>query len=391
MKSLTNKNILLAVTGSISAYKSPNIIRKLQELGAQVKVILTNSGSQFITKLSLEIISKNKVYDDLWAENEEMAHINLTRWADVFLIAPASANTINKLANGHANDLLTTTVLASNIPLIIAPAMNQQMFKTIENNLNQLKNKGVISIEEFGEQACGDIGLGRFADTNKIIEVIIKQFQTTELTGKKILITVGATIENIDPVRYISNRSSGKMGVALANTCIEFGAEVYVIYGNISTQLPQKSKNIKVNTADEMFQAVMDNIKDCDIFIGCAAVADYKVKKISPQKIKKHADEINLTLIKNKDIITEVAKNYPNIFIVGFAAESENLLENAKNKLKNKQLNMIIANQISDKNIGFEVDENEVTILTKNKHFFIEKNNKKKIAKKIIKKIINFL
>jgi phosphopantothenoylcysteine decarboxylase/phosphopantothenate--cysteine ligase len=391
MQSLTNKNILLAVTGSIAAYKAPDIIRRLQELGAEVQVILSQGGRQFITKLSLEVISKNKVYDDLWAENQEFAHIDLVRWADLVLIAPASANTISHLAQGQAVDLLTTAILANDVPLMIAPAMNQQMFKAqvTQDNLNLLKKRGVISIESSGVLACGEVGVGRLAEIEVIIDFVVAQFKSSDLTGKKVLITAGATVEDIDPVRFISNRSSGKMGFALANSCVEMGAKVVLIYGNVTVELPNKTKNIYSRSADDMFLSVMENIEDCDIFIGCAAVADYKIKEKKAQKIKKDKNELVLNLIKNKDIISEVTKKYPNKIAVGFAAESENLLENAQKKLENKRLNMIIANEINHQNMGFDSDDNAVQIITKKGIIKCQKNSKKKIAKKIILEISN--
>lgn len=289
MKTLTNKRIVLGVSGSIAAYKAPDVVRRLQDLGAEVRAILTQGGAKFITELSLQATSKNKVHNNLWDNEAElsMGHIELAKWADAILIAPASANTIANLSAGKACDLLTNVVLATDAPVLIAPAMNQQMYASsaVKDNLSALLARNIKLISpEFGEQACGDVGEGRLTEPSKIAKQVSEVFSSTKLTGKKILITLGATIEPIDPVRYLSNHSSGKMGMALARASIEAGAKVTLIYGNVSIPLSEESTNILVGSGEEMHQAVMENIKDQDVFIACAAVSDYRVKNI--EKIK---------------------------------------------------------------------------------------------------------
>jgi len=296
MKTLTNKRIVLGVSGSIAAYKAPDVVRRLQDLGAEVRAILTQGGAKFITELSLQATSKNKVHNNLWDNEAElsMGHIELAKWADAILIAPASANTIANLSAGKACDLLTNVVLATDAPVLIAPAMNQQMYASsaVKDNLSVLLARNIKLISpEFGEQACGDVGEGRLTEPSKIAKQVSEVFSSTKLTGKKILITLGATIEPIDPVRYLSNHSSGKMGMALARASIEAGAKVTLIYGNVSIPLSEESTNILVGSGEEMHQAVMENIKDQDVFIACAAVSDYRVKNIEKNKIKKENTE----------------------------------------------------------------------------------------------------
>ncbi len=290
--SLNNKNIILGVSGSIAAYKAPNIVRRLQDLGAEVRVILTKGGSQFITELSLQVTSKNKVYNNLWDKEAELSirHIELAKWADTILIAPASANTIANLTLGKASDLLGSVILASNCPIFIASAMNQQMYtsNSVQANLKKLAKRQILIIApESGWQACGDIGEGRLAKSSYIAQRVGNIFQNTKLSGKKVLITLGGTIEVIDPVRYLSNHSSGKMGSALADACIESGAQVTLVHGNINVTLNQKAQIISAMSAKEMYQSVMDNIAGQDIFIACAAVSDYSMKNIEKNKIKK--------------------------------------------------------------------------------------------------------
>ncbi|QKQ23643.1 bifunctional phosphopantothenoylcysteine decarboxylase/phosphopantothenate--cysteine ligase CoaBC [Candidatus Ruthia endofausta] len=389
MNSLTNKNIILGVSGSISAYKAPDIVRRLQDLGAQVKVILTEGGAKFITELSLQSISKNKVHYNLWDEDAElsMGHIELAKWTDAILIAPASANTIANIALGKANDLLSSVILASNAALLIAPAMNLKMYQShaLQDNLLTLISRHAIIIKpESGEQACGDIGIGRLVEPLSIAKQVAKQFISTKLTGKKVLITLGATIEAIDPVRFISNHSSGKMGMALINACIEMGASVICIYGNITTTLNEKSNNMPIISAQQMYTKVMNNIAGQDIFIACAAVSDFSVKNTKNQKIKKDGKNLILELIPNKDILADVCKLGKKPICMGFAAETQNTLKNAQKKLKNKGCDVIILNDVSNTDFGSNVDENEVVFLSQNLNKKIAKNSKKKVAKKIL-------
>jgi|TARA_B100000953_G_scaffold8977_1_gene8023 phosphopantothenoylcysteine decarboxylase/phosphopantothenate--cysteine ligase len=389
MKSLTNKNIILAVSGSIAAYKSPDIVRRLQDLGAEVRVILTDGGAKFITELSLQAISKNKVHSNLWDNEAElsMGHIELAKWADAILIAPASANIISNLSSGKACDLVTSVVLASDCPILVAPSMNQQMYasKALNENLSLLEKRGYVIIKpDYGEQACGDIGLGRLVEATKIAQTVAELYTITKLTGKKVLITLGATIEPIDPVRFLSNYSSGKMGMALVNNCIDAGAIVTVVYGTISTQLNEKCINIKAETAAQMHQSVMENIKEQDIFIACAAVCDYRVKEVSNEKIKRNNSNIKIELIPNNDILADVCKINNRPITIGFAAETEKLIINAKNKLKSKGCDAIILNDVSKDDSGFQSDENEVVIISDKLEINVAKNSKQKIARKIV-------
>jgi len=389
MNTLTNKNILLGVSGSIAAYKAPDIIRRLQDLGAQVRVILTQGGAQFITELSLQVTSKNKVHHNLWDKEAElsMGHIELAKWADAILIAPASANTIANLTSGTAIDLLNSVVLASHCPTLIAPAMNQQMYAaaSVQANLKTLLKRQITLIHpDNGKQACGDTGIGRLAQPVQIAQQVGALFNTTKLSGKKVLITLGATIEAIDPVRFLSNHSSGKMGAALADACIEAGAKVTLIHGNISVNLNPKATIISSVSAEQMYQSVMHNITKQDIFIACAAVSDYYIKNTAKNKIKKSNETLILTLTPTKDILKEVSQLTQKPLCIGFAAETQNLTENAKNKLKNKGCDAIILNDVSQHDFGFKSDENEVLFLTPKNSQKIEKTSKQKIARKIV-------
>lgn len=396
MKALTNKKILLGVCGSISAYKSPDIVRRLQDLGAEVRVVLTSGGAEFVSERSLQTVSKNKVHDNLWDSEAElsMGHIELAKWADAVVIAPASANTIAKLCHGKADDLLTTLILATTAKVLIAPAMNQQMYGSIamKDNLALLKERGIVVTKpEFGIQACGDIGEGRLAESDSIALQTANLFQNTQLSGKRVMITLGATIEPIDPVRYISNHSSGKMGMALASACIEAGAEVTLIMGAISVEVESRAKSITIESADEMLKSVMDNVDEQDIFIACAAVADYKPAIIAKNKIKKEHETISIALIRNPDILAEVCRIKDKPICIGFAAETENLLANAKNKLNNKGCDAIILNDVSNSHIGLKSDQNEVFFITDNQCEKIEINSKIIIAQKLVKKISKML
>ncbi|MDC9726551.1 MAG: bifunctional phosphopantothenoylcysteine decarboxylase/phosphopantothenate--cysteine ligase CoaBC [Candidatus Thioglobus sp.] len=389
MSSLTNKRILLGVSGSISAYKSPDIIRRLQDLGADVRVILTSGGAQFITQLSLQAISQHSVHDNLWDKEAElsMSHIELAKWADLILIAPASANTIANLANGQASDLLTSVILATDARLMIAPAMNQQMFQaqSLQDNLAQLRQRLITIIEpDSGAQACGDIGPGRLPEAVDIAQQVAKQFESNQLSGKRVLITLGATIEPIDPVRFISNHSSGKMGMALVDRCVEMGAKVTCVYANINTTLNNKATNIQALSAAKMHESVMNHIDQQDIFIAVAAVSDYRVKEQQQQKIKKSNQSLILELVPNKDILADVCKLPNKPWCVGFAAETQNTLKNAEIKLKNKGCDAVILNDVSDADIGFNNDENQVIFISKKQQKNISKNSKSKVAEKIL-------
>jgi len=392
MKALTNKNVLLGISGSIAAYKSPDIVRRLQELGAEVRVVLTAGGAEFVSKRSLQTVSKNKVHDNLWDKEAELSigHIELAKWADAIIIAPASANTIAKLCHGKADDLLTTLILATTAKILIAPAMNQQMYGSMatQDNLKLLESRDmVIAKPEFGEQACGDIGAGRLAEPASIAAQTANLFQNTQLSGKNVMITLGATIEAIDPVRFISNHSSGKMGMALASACVEAGATVTLIIGTISVAVESRATSVFVTSAQDMLDAVMNDIDEQDIFISCAAVADYRPAEVSKNKIKKDCETLAIDLVRNPDILANVCQMKNKPICVGFAAETENLLKNAKNKLKNKGCDAIILNDVSNTKIGLKSDQNEVFFITDKVCEKIEINSKIIIAQKLVIKI----
>lgn len=390
------KNIILGLTGGIAAYKSAELVRMLRAQGAKVRVIMTKNACEFITPLTMQTVSGHTVYTKMFSQHlkTNLEHIALARFADAIIIAPASANFIAKLAHGLADDLLTTVCLATTAPIAIAPAMNKEMWNAVitQENITTLKNRGIFIFgPASGEQACGDSGFGRMLEPQQILELIPEIFTAQFFYGKKIVITAGSTREAIDPVRYISNCSSGKMGYALAEAAQEVGANVFLISGPTNLATPTKVNRIDIQTAEEMYQVVMQEISDCDVFIAAAAVADYRPKNISSQKMKKHMATISLELRRNPDILAEVAVLANRPFTVGFAAETENLLENAHKKLESKKLDMIIANQVGE-NLGFASDENSVVILGKNaKAIELPKTRKTKLARQIIKIIHEML
>lgn len=370
---LKNKNILLGVTGGIAAFKSADLTHKLRQAGCNVKVVLTASAQKFITPLTFQALSNNPVYTELFEENlsqSAMDHIDLAKWADIILIAPATANSIAQLAHGFANDLLTSLCLATDKPIFFAPAMNQQMWKNeiTQNNLALLRKYGfrILGPAE-GIQACGDFGPGRMLETDSILEHLIQFFQLQGiLKNKKILITAGPTHEPIDPVRFLSNNSSGKMAYALVQAALDAGANVTVVTGPTHVSRPSHSniEFIDVITAQEMYNAVLKNVSEYDVFIGAAAVADYRPKSPQNSKIKKNAHSLTLELEKTDDILACVAALPNRPITIGFAAETENLIPNATQKLISKNLDAIIANPVGP-NQAFNQDDNEATILFK--------------------------
>lgn len=392
---MRDKNIIIGVTGGIAAYKATELIRLLITCGANVKVVMTKNATEFITPLTLRTLSNNAVYTQMFGQElaVNLEHISLARWADAVVIAPGSANFIAKLTHGFADDLLSTICLATTAPIAIAPSMNQEMWEknVVKENINILNKRGIFIFgPTFGIQACGEIGLGRMLEPKKIFEKITLLFSSKILDRKKIVITAGPTQEMIDPTRYISNRSSGKMGYALATAAKETGADVVLISGPTNLEIPYKNqiKFINITTALELQQAVMSEIADCDIFIGAAAVSDYRPNTQHPRKIKKNSSTINLKLVCNPDILLEVSSLIQRPFTVGFAAETDNLLENAKKKLLYKNLDMIVANQVG-KNVGFDAEEHAVTILFKNNaQIECAKTSKYKLAKQIIEHIV---
>ncbi len=391
MKSLANKNILLGVTGGIAAYKSAEIVRHLKKSGASVRVVMTRSAEEFITPLTLQALSGNRVSTELLDAEAEaaMGHIELAKWADGILIAPATANTIARLSSGRGDDLLSTVTLAFDGPISVAPAMNQAMWRDerTQENLKKLIDQDFgICGPGSGEQACGDVGLGRMLEPIDILDMFSLSFNEGTLSGKKILITAGPTQEPIDPVRFITNRSSGKMGYSLVEAALESGANVTLISGPVNIEPPSNCNFVSIKTAEEMYDAVMHHISGMDVYIGTAAVSDYSPVKASDSKIKKDGSSspMVLELKENQDILKSVSELEQRPYVVGFAAETNDLIKNAEKKLSNKNLDLIIANDVSNKDIGFDSDDNEVTLITKKGKHLIERQNKRKVSKKII-------
>ena len=390
MLNFSNKNILLCVTGGIAAYKSAEIIRLFKKDGADVRVIMTKSAKEFITPLTLQAVSGNEIHDsllDLKAESA-MGHIELAKWADIILIAPCTAESMAKIVHGRADDLMGAVILASKASIYIAPAMNTTMWldKGTQANYEALLSRGINFIgPDEGEQACGDIGPGRLVEPDKIINLIKSNLTKGPLSGKTITITAGPTREQIDPVRYISNNSSGKMGYAIAEAAVQGGAIVNLVSGPVVLAADKSINLFKINSANEMLEAVCTCMKSSDIFISCAAVADYKPSNYSDTKIKKeNLDNLEINLEKNHDILSEVAEQFSSAYIVGFAAETSDVNSNAKKKLDSKNLNMIISNDVSDTSIGFDSDENEVHVITGSETIFIKKDKKIRIAREIL-------
>lgn len=391
MLSFSKKNIILCVTGGIAAYKSAEIIRLFKKDGADVRVVMTESAKEFITPLTLQAVSGNQIHDSLLDADAEsaMGHIELAKWADIIVIAPCTAESLSKITHGRADDLMGALILATNADVYIAPAMNMNMWldKTTQDNYKILSERGLSFIGPAeGEQACGDIGPGRMVEPNEIVSLISSSTNRGILSGLTITITAGPTREQIDPVRFISNNSSGKMGYAIAEAAIELGANVNLVSGPVSLHADKAINISNINSADEMLESVMSFMDESNIFIGCAAVSDFSPVDYIDTKIKKEdSEQLDIQLKKNKDILSLVAEHFKNSYVVGFAAETSNVEENAKNKLNSKNLNMIISNDVSDQSIGFDVDENEVNVITKNETIFLKRDKKIRIARQILK------
>lgn len=392
-------NILLAITGGIAAYKSASLARLLVKNGHHVKVIMTKGATAFITPLTLQALTGNPVHTQLLDESAEagMGHIELAKWADLMLIAPASANTLARLSMGMADDLLTSVCLATTAPILVAPAMNQQMWQhpAVVLNVQTLNDLGYQLIEPAcGEQACGDVGAGRLPEPEALFEqvqwALARHKQPQVLADKKIIITAGATLEAIDPVRYLSNHSTGKMGYALAIACRNAGADVLLIAGEkVTLPTPIGINKITVRSAQDMLQVAKNSVETgCDVFIATAAVADYRTKAAAAQKIKKTQDVMTLELVKNPDILATISKQYPQVFMVGFAAETQHVEKYASNKLINKQLDMIACNDVSRTDIGFASDDNAMTVFFADTYqrssIQLAKMSKHQIAKELV-------
>ena len=384
------KNILLGVTGSIAAYKSPELVRQLRAYGFSVKVVLTESAKEFVTETTLQAVSLNPVRSNLWDKEAEavMSHIELARWADCVLIAPTTANFMAKIVQGLADDLLTTLCLATKAKIIISPAMNHVMWKNtaVKENKRTLINRGISIIEPMiGDQACGETGIGRMPEPEFIVETLINKIINFDmpLTGKKVLITAGPTRESIDPIRYITNRSSGKMGYALASAFRAAGAEVHLVSGPTNLPKPENMSLTFIETADDLLQAVHENIDDVDIFVAAAAVADYRPTIFHKNKIKKMKNDLTIELVKSEDVLASVSKLEIAPFTVGFAAETLRLKEYALKKLNEKSLNMIIANKVGP-NHGFDQDDNAVHVFWKSAGKVFKKMPKTVLAKELV-------
>lgn len=403
----SSQRILLGVTGGIAAYKSAILVRRLKEYGFDVRVVLTEGAQAFITPLTFQALSGNPVHTDLLDSDAEagMGHIELARWADLILIAPASANTIARLAAGLSDDLLTTLVLASRAPVWVAPAMNQQMWANAitQRNLGILKTFKFNVIEpDAGEQACGDIGVGRMPEPEDLAKQVADYFAALThhaidpvkplLAGKHVVITAGPTREALDPVRYVSNHSSGKMGFALAEACHAAGAKVTLIAGPVSLATPQGVERVNIQSAQELLDHCLQAVDaGCDIFVATAAVADYRAAEVASHKIKKSGDQLTIHLVKNPDIVASIAQHPKRPFMVGFAAETQNMEEYASNKLKNKRLDMIACNDVSRSDIGFGSDDNAMTVFFAEQYHLakkvLEKASKAKIAMQLVESI----
>lgn len=390
---LNNKRILLGVSGGIAAYKSAELVRRLRELGAEVRVVMTRSAEEFITPLTLQAVSGNLVSTSMLDPRAEagMGHIELAKWADLILIAPATANLLARLASGMGDELLPTLCLASPSPLAVAPAMNQQMYQhpATQANLATLAARGVhIWGPGVGSQACGDVGPGRMLDPLELVERTVQFLAAPRHPGLKILITAGPTREPIDPVRFLSNHSSGKMGFALAEAAAELGAQVTLVAGPVALPTPAGVTRLDVESALAMRDAVMAHLPGQSIFIGCAAVADYRVAEVAPQKIKKGADALTLRLVKNPDIIAEVAARPDKPFVVGFAAETEKLAEHARDKLSRKGLDLIAANDVARTGQGFNADRNALTLFWADGQLELPLTGKRELARQLLTHIV---
>ncbi|MPW43836.1 bifunctional phosphopantothenoylcysteine decarboxylase/phosphopantothenate--cysteine ligase CoaBC [Acinetobacter guerrae] len=407
---IPHKNIILAVTGGIAAYKSAIIVRRLKDYGFNVRVVMTHGAQAFITPLTFQALSGNPVHTELLDPEAEagMGHIELARWADLVLVAPASCDTLAKFAHGLADDLLSTLYLATKAPVWVAPAMNQQMWaaKATQRNLQILVEDGVhVIMPDAGSQACGDVGLGRMPEPEQLAYQVREYFHKAQraiaekfglLAGKHVVITAGPTREAIDPVRYISNHSTGKMGFSLAAACYAAGAKVTLIAGPVTLDTPNGVQRVNVASAIQMLDASMQTLDEgCDIFIATAAVADYRVAQVADQKIKKAGDELAVSLIKNPDIVATIAQQEQRPFMVGFAAETQNVEEYAAGKLVAKKLDMIACNDVSRKDIGFASDENAMTVFFAQSYHMkkreLEKASKQEISQQLVEAIADAL
>lgn len=389
---ISNKHILLGVTGGIAAFKSADLARRLRERGAQVRVVMTTNAEQFITALTMQAVSGQPVHHSLLDPEAEagMGHIELARWADIVLVAPATANFIARLMQGNADDLLTTLCLATEAPLALAPAMNQQMWQdpATQENVKVLKSRGInILGPAVGDQACGETGPGRMLEPLDLVEAVSGLFKSGALEGSKIIVTAGPTWEAIDPVRGITNHSSGKMGYAVAEAAAEAGAQVILVSGPTALDAPEHVQRISVCSAQDMHDAVMSAVSDANIFIAVAAVADYRPAVAAEEKIKKHSDTLSIELVKNPDILSAVAER-ENIYTVGFAAETSDIEKHGREKLVKKGVDLIAANKVGGGE-GFATDDNALLLIDRNKIQSLPFMSKAQLARILVQEIAN--
>lgn len=369
---LKNKTVVIGVTGSIAAYKMANVVSMLVKLGADVNVIMTRNAANFINPITFETLTGNKCLTDTFDRNFEfkVGHVGIAAKADIFLIAPATANIIGKIANGIADDMLSTTVMAAKCPVLIAPAMNNNMYdnKTVQRNIRLLEEYGYgIITPATGYLACGTTGTGKLANETTLVEHIVKSIaRTKDMSGKTVLVTAGPTIEKIDPVRYITNHSSGKMGYAIAKMAVLRGANVILVSGPVNLAPPLGCEVVSVESASEMFEKVVSRSRECDIIVKCAAVADYRPKTIADHKLKKNDSDLSIELERTEDILKYLGENRKaGQVICGFSMETDNLIENSRQKLIKKNVDMIAANSLNDEGAGFKTDTNKVTLITR--------------------------
>ena len=387
----SSKRVLIGVSGGIAVYKALDVISRLRKNDVEVKVIMTKSSTEFVKPLSFQSLSQNSVVTDMFDEPKawEIQHISLAKWADLVVVVPATANIIGKVANGIADDMLSTTIMATKAEVVFCPAMNTNMYenKVVQKNITTLKGLGYGFINPAsGRLACGDTGRGKLEDTQVIAEKIIEKLNldNKDLEGKNVLVTAGPTIVPIDPVRYLTNKSTGKMGYEIAKEARDRGANVTLISGPTALDIPSGIKFIKVNTNEEMFNEVLANFKNSDIVVKSAAVADFKVKEYSKEKIKKTDSNLNIEFERDRDILQTLGKEKTNQIIVGFAAESTNVIENAKSKLKRKNIDYIVANDITSSDTGFASNDNKVTIISSlGEVTSLDKMSKREVAKNI--------
>ncbi|GIM27862.1 phosphopantothenoylcysteine decarboxylase [Clostridium polyendosporum] len=387
---MDKKCVVVGVTGGIAVYKALDVISTLRKNDIEVRVIMTKSATEFVTPLSFQSLSQNMVITDMFDEPKawEIQHISLAKRADLFLVVPATANIIGKVANGIADDMLSTTIMATKAPVVFAPAMNTNMYENlmVQENIKKLQEYGYKFIEPAsGRLACGDEGKGKLADTKLISEIVLSMLnEKKDLIGKKVLVTAGPTIAPIDPVRYITNRSSGKMGYAIAEEARDRGAEVVLISGPTSLPDPFGMKVVRVKTNEEMLNAVLEHFDFIDIVIKSAAVADYKPQNYSSKKIKKSSENLLVEFTRDNDILKLLGERKKNQILVGFAAESNDVLENAQSKLDRKNLDYIVANDITSSDTGFGTEDNKVTIISRcGETSFLDKMSKREVAKNL--------